>query len=372
MINKIQLLHVFATFDPGGPQVRITKIINALPKYFHHTIIAVDKKKGAMSLIKKDINVTYIDIEANTSFFYILRLIKTIYFLSPNLILTYNWGAIDAVLAALICHSKKVLHMEAGFRPDEAGCSQKKRRILYRRFLLRQVSGVIVPSLNLRNIAKSIWKIPNKKIFYIPNGVDCDQFSPGKAIQKRRKLGIGDDECVIGIVAHLREVKNISFLIRTFASIKKKFSIHILIIGDGMERAKLASLAEKLDVKDNVHFLGHQEDPSECYKMMDIFALSSKTEQMPVSVLEAMASELPILSTDVGDIKKMVDIENHDFIVPLKNEYLYREALEKLVINKDLRTYLGKKNREKCLREYQHTKMISSYYNLYKKVLSLY
>lgn len=261
--------------------------------------------------------------------------------------------------------------METGFNYDEAEGNQKKRRIIYRRFLLRYIAGVIVPSLNLKDIAKNIWKVPSNKIFYFPNGVDCNNFSPGKAYKSRQMIGIKDEACVIGLVAHLRPVKNIGLLIKSFAKIRKRFSLHLIIIGDGLERKKLMNLAKKLGVKENVYFLGHRNDLRECYRMMDIFALSSKSEQMSVSILEAMATGLPIVSTDVGDIKKMVDDENRCFIVPQNYDALYEVALEQLVIDKEKRTYLGIKNRQKCLKVYRHEQMIFAYYNFYKRILSL-
>ena len=110
MTNRIQLFHVFSTFLPGGPQVRTSMIINSLPEYFCHTILAMDQKLDARSLIKDGIKVDYITRNMKgSSFSCTLRLARIIYSISPSLILTCNWGAIDAVLAARICHFKKVL-----------------------------------------------------------------------------------------------------------------------------------------------------------------------------------------------------------------------------------------------------------------------
>jgi len=371
MTKKIKLFHIFATFVPGGVQVRMSTIINSLPEHFHHTIMAMDQRLDARSLIKDKVSVNCILPvgEKNSSFFTILKLARIIHSLDPDIILTYNWGALNAILAAKICHFKKIIHMEAGFRPDEAEGPQKKRRILIRHFLFRHVSGVIVPSVNLKGIAENIWRIPRNKIFYISNGVDCNRFSPGKVREARQGLGIEDEACVIGTVAHLREEKNLKLLMRSFAGIEAEIPPHLLIIGDGPEKEFLVNLALTIGIKDRVHFLGHYKDPSQCYQMMDIFALSSKTEQMPVSILEAMASGLPVLSTDVGDIRNIVEDENQSFIVPRDNESRYQEALAQLITSEEKRKCLGLKNRQKCVRKYRHDQMIAAYYNLYKEVL---
>lgn len=352
----------------------MSMIINALPEYFHHTIMAMDQRLDAKNLVHDDkVTVNYITPvrKESPSFFTIPKLAKIIYSMVPDIVLTYNWGAIDAILAAKICNFNKIIHMEAGFRPDEAEVPQKKRRILFRRFLFRHVSGVIVPSANLRGIAENIWQIPRDKIIYIPNGVDCNRFSLRKTDEARQELGIGNETCIIGTVAHLREEKNIGLLIRSLAGIKTLIPPpHLIIVGDGPEKDGLMNLAEELGIKERIHFFGHHKDTPRYYQMMDIFALSSKTEQMPVSVLEAMASGLPVLSTDVGDIRNMVDRENHAFIVPRENEPQYQAALEQLITNREKRSYLGMKNRHKCISEYRHDQMINAYHNLYRRVLA--
>ena len=126
--------------------------------------------------------------------------------------------------------------------------------------------------------------------------------------------GARDGVPVIGTVAALREEKDLGRLIRAFAITSSQTPARLVIVGDGPERAGLEQLVARLDVGDRVSFTGHRDDTPSLYSGFDLFALTSDTEQMPMSVIEAMASGLPVVSTDVGDVRAMLAPENAGFI----------------------------------------------------------
>ena len=181
-----------------------------------------------------------------------------------------------------------------GFGPEERA-TQIPRRVLTRRMALRR-TPVVLPSRNLVRIATEVWKLPPRVIRYVPNGVDLARFSTGGDQR-------GAAEPVIGTVAALRAEKNIARLLRASPRCR---SGRLVIVGDGPERAALEALAAALGVAERVRFAGHHQDTAAFYAQFDVFALSSDTEQMPLSVIEAMASGLPVVSTDVGDVRLMV------------------------------------------------------------------
>jgi glycosyltransferase involved in cell wall biosynthesis len=113
-----------------------------------------------------------------------------------------------------------------------------------------------------------------------------------------------------------------------------------------------------------VEFVGHQAATAEFYARMDVFALSSDTEQMPMSVLEAMAAGLPVASTDVGDVAGMLAAENREFVVPLDAARL-SAALAGLVGDAGLRQRVGAANRAKVERDYADTVMFDRYARLF-------
>ena len=110
-------------------------------------------------------------------------------------------------------------------------------------------------------------------------------------------------------------------------------------------------------------------DENELYRAMDVFALSSVTEQMPISVVEAMACGRPVLATDVGDVKDMVAPSNRRDVLEDREVGAYAAALERLLDDPGRRTALGGDNREKCLAEYRRHTMLERYADLYRSVL---
>jgi glycosyltransferase involved in cell wall biosynthesis len=114
-----------------------------------------------------------------------------------------------------------------------------------------------------------------------------------------------------------------------------------------------------------VEFAGHRADPATLYGGFDIFALSSDTEQMPLSVLEAMASGLPVAATDVGDVAAMLDAANRPYVVAREDGAL-ADALAVLAARSDLRDALGAANRARAKAEFDETDMIAAWRDLFE------
>jgi glycosyltransferase involved in cell wall biosynthesis len=282
-----------------------------------------------------------------------------------GLVLTYNWGAIETVLAARIVRAR-VMHAEDGFGEDEAQ-GQKRRRVLARRWLLRGIPAVVVPSRSLRLVAENVWRLRPDRIFHIDNGIDTVRFSPGKGTQVRQELGIAPNAFVIGTLSLLRPVKNVAKLMRTFEAAAPS-TAHMIVVGDGPDRAGLEAMAAQLKSKSRIHFVGTKPDPVPYYRAMDVFALSSLTEQMPISVVEAMGVGRPIVSTDVGDLSEMVSNENRPYVVSSRNEEAFAGAIRALAASQELRAKIGAANRERCVSRYDQKKMIAAYEMLYRRV----
>ena len=127
---------------------------------------------------------------------------------------------------------------------------------------------------------------------------------------------------MIGTVAALRPEKNLARLLRAFRLVADVMPARLVIAGDGPERPGLEQLTRDLGLSGLVRFTGHLDDPAALYRTLDIFALSSDTEQMPLSVIEAMASGLPVAATAVGDVAAMLAAENQAFVTPLEDAAL--------------------------------------------------
>jgi glycosyltransferase involved in cell wall biosynthesis len=219
----------------------------------------------------------------------------------PDGVFSYNWGAIEWAAGNRPCRVPHV-HVEDGFGPAEAQ-AQLPRRVWGRRAILGLGHAhVVVPSRRLVACAQAWW-IPARRLRYIPNGV------PVPADAEARPVVPNSRPLVIGTVTGLRPEKNLGRLLRAFAAARRLHDLRLLIVGDGAERGALEALAQALGVASDVTFTGYLRAPQESLRQMDLFALSSDTEQQPISMLEAMALGIPVIATRVGDVPFIVPAE---------------------------------------------------------------
>jgi glycosyltransferase involved in cell wall biosynthesis len=363
------LLHVFATFDVGGPQVRSCHLFNHFGAKYRHTVIAMNGNYASKSRVSPDLSVDFVslDFEKKETLRNIVLFRKTLQAKQPDVLVTYNWGTIEWVMGNSLWPICPHIHLEEGFRPDEAH-SQKWSRILTRRIFLTRIFKLVIPSLLLKNIALESWKLKASRVEYIPNGIDCHRFLP----HATRPNASSQAPLIISTVAGLRKVKNLPRLIRVFANLPKGGpACELRIAGNGPEYETLQEMIISQKLSDRVRLLGHMDDPSEMLQHTDIFAISSDTEQMPTSVIEAMASGLPVVGTHVGDIQHMVGPSNKAYIVEPSDEDGFVRCLEKLIEHPELRQTLGDENRQKCLQEFSHSVMFERYSQLFDSAIQL-
>src|SRR5271166_1438970 len=354
------VLHVFPSFGIGGVPLRMVRIINHLGKRFRHTVVALDNNFDAAAGITGDLDVALVPVRGVSR-----RMLRNLFGgalalrrLRPDLLLTYNWGAIEWAAASRFSAVSRHVHLEAGFGRGEAD-SQIPRRVLFRRWALARCALIVVPSRRLEDLACRVWRLPAARVAYVPNGVDTARFSapscdgvPGFV----RRPG----EMVIGTVAPLRPEKNIGRLLRAFAALECSRPLRLVIAGEGAERVSLERLAAGLGIADRVIFTG-QVAPEQVLGTFDIFAMSSDTEQMPNALLEAMAASRAVAAVDVGDVKSIVCEENREFIVARDDGPAFASAITQLLHDPKKRRALGCKNRERVATAFSQERMFAAY-----------
>lgn len=362
-----RVLHCHSTFSLGGKEARAVRLMNVFGDAAHHTILsAMPDQMGARDAIDAGVTVDFpTDAPslqgkpAPARYREIAR-----YMAQFDLVLTYNWGAMDAVGARRLFPTgcPPLFHHEDGFNADEAERLNWKRN-LFRRLMLPTAAALIVPSQRLEGIARNVWRQPAARLHRIPNGIDTSVYAlppePGSIPGLVRHEG----DIIIGTLAGLRTVKNLPRLVRAFATLPG--SAKLVIVGEGPERAAILAEAERLGVAERVLMPGFLTKPHRYIGHFDIFALSSDSEQFPISLVEAMAAGLPVVSTDVGDVKAMVAPENADLVVPVHDEGSLGAALGALTRDGALRQRLGATNRMRARAEYDEIAMISRYATLY-------
>lgn len=350
----MKLLHVFPSFAVGGAQARFVAIANHYGRSWSHVIVAMDGITTCRERLDPGLCVRLLDAGAvkGDTLGNLRRFRRILHTERPGCLVTSNWGSIEWAMAATATGIRHV-HMEDGFGPEER-IRQIPRRVWTRRIVLRR-REVLVPSRVLYRLATDTWGLPLRRVHYIPNGIDLARFVPS--------TGVRAAPPVIGTVAALRAEKNISRLLHSVAAMTTP--ARLVIVGDGPERALLGGLANELGIGDRVHFAGHQTDTAPFYCNFDIFALSSDTEQMPLSVLEAMGAGLPVVSTDVGDVAGMVSDPNRPFVAA-QDPVALAVALDQLAARPALRRDLGRANRDKAERHFSDTAMFAAHAALYE------
>lgn len=373
MSEKPRILHLHSTFSAGGKEVRCAQLINAFGSGVSHAIVsAVPDQMGARDLISKSVAVSYPkdfpSLKGRPTLGRLNRLAKAMQ--GYDLVLTYNWGAMDAVMAHTLFSAAMglppLIHHEDGFNEDERE-RLKPLRNWYRRIALGKASGLVVPSEILEEIALDIWQQPMGRVKRISNGIDTRAFSKKPKRDALRGVVKRRDEYWIGTLAGLRKVKNIPRLVEAFADLPEQWQL--VIVGEGPEENTIRDVALRLNVGHRVHLPGFAPDPSRYIGLFDIFALSSDTEQFPISVVEAMAAGLPVAAPNVGDVAEMVDPANRPFIVDGSSPGNLAEALQSLVQQPRLRSEIGNANRIKALADYDEKVMIDTYRRLYSSAM---
>lgn len=367
------LLHVFSNFVPTGPELRTVELIGAFGRDLRHSILSMNGRTNAAERLPPDADVRILPAPSKAgSLATALRLRRLHREERPDLVLTYGWGAFDMLLAARSAGFRRVIHHEEGFNEDEAE-RFKRRRVWARRLVLPGAAAVVVPSERLRDVAADLWRLPPERVRLIPNGIRLDRFAPADGNPGLRvHLGIPAEALVVGTVGSLRAVKNHARLLEAVAKAGAAgLDVRLLLVGEGEERPALEARAAAPDLAGRVCFAGYQEAPAPFYRAMDVFALASDSEQMPVALLEAMASSLPVVSTDVGDVRSMLPPEQDSFLVPLDGAAVAGLAgrIADLAHTPGLRQELGALNRERAEERYSFDAMCARYREVYGSVL---
>lgn len=371
--GKPRILHCHSNFAAGVDGLRCARLINAFGTKLQHTIVsAYPDEMRAADHISRNITVNYprdfpilLGKPTPGRLFKLARALQGF-----DLVLTYGWGAMDVAMAHTLFSEMlglpPLIHHEGDFDEDGAG-QLKASRNWYRRIGLGKASGLVVPSERLEEIALMIWHQPLGRVKRIANGIDTSAFSGKPAHDALRGVVKREGELWLGTLAEFRPVKQLPLLVRAFAPLPERW--HLVILGDGPERDAIRAEAERLEVSHRLHMPGHVSDPSKALGLFDIFALSSKSEQFPISVVEAMAAGLPIAAPAVGDIAQMVAPENRPFIVEPGNEGALSDAMFDLAEEAELRQTIGAANRARARAEFDETRMIGAYRRLYASAL---
>jgi glycosyltransferase involved in cell wall biosynthesis len=246
-----------------------------------------------------------------------------------------------------------------------------KTRILWHR-AARFADRFCGVSDDVARSAQRYWTVPRSKVEVVLNGIDTERYADSSSRDwVRSEFGIAVGDWVVGTVGRLNEVKNQQLLLRAIAALgTERRLIHALIVGDGPERSSLEKLAADLGIASRTHFAGYQKNPERFLPAMDAFALTSRIEGLPLALLEAWAAGLPIVSSAVGGVPKVVVPGENGRLFPSGDEAALTDALRTLLEDRTLASRLSAAGSALVKERYSLNRMADDYEARYRQLLS--
>jgi L-malate glycosyltransferase len=266
--------------------------------------------------------------------------------------------------AALLAGRVKVVYTEHGrFYPER----RSWKRHLFNPLLALGVDHLVSISAKTAQAMATFDHLPFHRIDVIHNGVDLTIMNPSiNNSAKRSSLGLNGTCRVIGTAARLDEIKNISMMLRVFKQVLRHVpDTCLLIAGDGSQADRLKSQAAELGIADKVHFIGLRFDLAEIYQLMDVFLLTSFSEGISVTLLEAMASGVPAVVTDVGGNCEVVKDRETGFLVPLHEETSFADRVVSILSDAECAQNLGHNSRKRARHHFSFETMLTNYIGKY-------
>jgi sugar transferase (PEP-CTERM/EpsH1 system associated) len=367
MRRTIRILHVLHAFSHGGLENGIVNIINSSPDHLVQELCFLHRGGEFLQRLKRPVPYYEMHKRPGNDIRLIFRLCEIFRRRDIDIVHTRNWAAFDGVLAACLTFKPAVIHGEHGRdMTDPTGVSL--RRNFTRRATAFRANKIVAVSRDLYSWLNVTVRVPEKKLLFIPNGVDTERFQPGRNYTLRRQWGIADGEFVIGAVGRLDPIKNHHGLLMAVQSLQASgHKVRLVIAGDGPERSKIQNLLHT-SFDPAPLLLGACTDVEQLYRCFDLFVLNSFAEGMSNTLLEAMASGLPTICTAVGGNVELVADHERGILVDPGDDVALAEAIRGYMTSPEMAKRHGSNGRSFIARHFSLEQMIQRYVGLYESV----
>ena len=235
------------------------------------------------------------------------------------------------------------------------------------KFSIEKSDGVTAVSRHLREKTQTNYGI-EKEIQVINNFIDPDEYRRLPDSAAKIRLAPNGEKILIH-VSNFRAVKRVADVIKTFDIVRKKIPALLLLVGDGPDRSSCENLARDLGIHHLVKFLGKQSDLVEILSCGDLFLMPSQSESFGLSALEAMACEVPVISSSVGGLPELVLHNQTGYIAEIGDvERMAKYAID-LLTNEGKRQKFAQEGRKRAVEVFHVNKIVDEYEQYYQKVL---
>lgn len=359
--RPLHVMHVVFALQPGGMEFGVVKLVNGLDSARVRSSICSTKAAGSMAaLLAPGVALHELGRRDGNDPFVVRDLYRLFRRERPDIVHTHGWGTlIEAMAAARLARVPLVVHGEHGTLQVKPYQRWMQRRVWSRADRVLSVSSRLAEKMARET------GFAHERIKTIRNGVDLTRFRNTSYAGARRSLGIAEGELAVGTVGRLVPVKDQATLLEAMAILRGEgLRPRVLLAGDGPLRESLQSRAAALGL-DTVTFLGHRPDVENVLAALDVFVLSSVSEGLSNTILEAMASGVPVVSTRVGGCDELVDEGVTGLLVPSQSPRELAGGVARILRDPLERKAMGAAARRKAETEFSLETMLQAYETLY-------
>jgi sugar transferase (PEP-CTERM/EpsH1 system associated) len=373
--RRLRVLHVIDQLKVGGTEVGILNVISGLGSdCFEHRICTIrgyDETFARSRGFKGPIDIAG---GSHSGFQFLLgRLMRVMGEFRPDIVHSRNWGAIEAMPAARLARIPVAIHSEHGYEVDMLRGLPTRRRIL-RRFAYSVTDAIFTVSEELKSYHSRQGWLPLERIRVLPNGVDTCKFArrPEEGKRARGRLGLPVGSLVLGAIGRLVPIKEQATLLQAAEILLAQgISAFVLVVGSGPDLPKLQEFAAvSSTLSGRVVFAGESSNVAALLNAIDIFVLPSRNEGMSNTLLEAMASGLPVVATRVGGNPELVEDRRSGFLFEPGDVRTLVAILERIASDTNLREECGQAARSRAIENFSFEAMIRRYESLYSELAS--
>lgn len=364
-MSKINIMHILPSLEIGGMENGVVNLVNELDRTLFRPFICCLQREGPLKeRLKKDVVVLNLEQKDGFQYYLPFKLCRLFQRENVAIVHTHNFAtSLYGIVGARLANTPVIIHGEHGMIAQD-----KKRRKLLAKHLSNFVDCVTTVSDDLKEILISKIGINKHKIITIVNGVDIRKFEENfdrKVI--REEVNLQTTDFVVGTVGRMVSVKGHSTLIEAFSRVAGCIpNSRLLLIGDGALRRELESQSKELGIEDRVKFLGQRADVHKLLHIMDIFVLPSLSEGMSNVILEAMASRLPVVATNVGNNSELVKNWKTGILINKPEPALIADAILNILSDIEIAKDMGKAGYEHARQYFSLLQMIKKYEDIYK------
>jgi sugar transferase (PEP-CTERM/EpsH1 system associated) len=374
------VVHIIFALGTGGLENGLVNIINRTPpgRYRHAVVCLTEAQEFAKRITAPGVQIVELHKKPGHDPAMYWRLWRALRKLAPTIVHSRNLAALETQVLGIVMPGIKRVHGEHGRDVHDIDGSYWKYRML-RKLLRPLIHRYIAVSRDLAQWLSGSIGVPNNRIYQIYNGVDQVRFIPSpKRATTLLSQGFVSAEggVVLGSVGRLAEVKNQAILLEAMNILMKtrpewRCKLRLVLVGDGPCRKPLEQRVVELGLDDLVWMTGDREDIPQLLQAMDIFVLPSLAEGISNTLLEAMATGLPVVATRVGGNPELIEHGENGFLVPVSDPRALADTLQGLIESRELRIRMGDNGLQKIRQGFDWDSTVEAYLGVYDELLGI-